>query len=278
MNIICIIASQGKGSNYRSDKDNFRPIYLRETISSLLDSTVLLDLICISYNDMSQEGENAYDNTKAAFSNQDTIVFLRQDKPCSQFEHITHAINHCISRDYVNESTHILFMDDDDWLGSGVIKAWSSWYKSNSQKCIVSYQELYNKLNDVLSDIKHDNIWLSNNDMQYIQDMHNNPGDCIPYIWFTGRLIFGHPFDRKPFNIKDLKNTEISINDHPDFPGTIMPLSLAVILINRMKDLTNAGNDMIFRIIGKALIKKFSELQVITHNSRIKNERLYYRL
>lgn len=259
MRVICVIASQGAGSNYKKGKENARPIYLRGTIRSLLENKRGPDSIYISYNDMSEIGREQYKETKRIFTNEEKVKFIEQKGAKSQFGHIESIIRYiCESGMGKEPDTNILFIDDDDMLGEEVIRNFARWYK-NYYVERVSGEELAKHAELIYQDQPINSIILSKAKDNCIS--LENCGDCKVYLWHTNMLAFGNMFN--PRSIDEV-NEQLHISDikeywdegRIDFPGTIIPLALAIVILNHMNWNENAAADVLFMTMLDNFIKK----------------------
>ncbi len=255
MRVICVIASQGAGSNYRKSKEKARPIYLRGTIRSLLENKRAPDSIYISYNDMSEEGREEYKETEKIFANEEKVNFIEEKEAKSQFEHIESIIRYiCKSGIGKEPDTNILFIDDDDMVGEDVIRNFARWYK-NYYVERVSGEELAKHAELIYEDQPINSIILSKAKENSIS--LENCGDCKVFLWHTYMLMFGDMFN-PPDEVNELHISEIKEywdKDRTDFPGTIIPLALAIVILNHM-NWNSAVADVLFVAMLDDFIKK----------------------
>lgn len=271
MRLVCVIASQGYGSNHRSYKDHLRPVYLSATIVSLLENTRPPDAIYVSYNDKTKEGMERYDHTVREFVDNDNVVFLRQDNPCAQFLHIEKCVK-VICETLTDPDTHVLFMDDDDFLGSKVIQMWSDWYIRLATP-YMDYSKIMKHSMDNFCSHNLDNVIMPNPKKVVCK------GICKPYMWYTDRLEFGNCFN---YIVAETHISQVEewVASSADFPGTIVPLNIVTIILGHINWEYHPATDCLFRIAIDNLLKhmglKVVESSVI-EKSCMPETRLLYR-
>ena len=279
--LICIIASQGVGSNHRKYKSSFRPIYLRATLTSLLESEKKIDTIYISYNDETIEGSDLYEETVSMFSNYDSIIFLKQPVKNSQFDHIIHALTYEIKH---NESsfnnTHVLFMDDDDLLGKRVLSEWNKWINTDHSDFIkiISFSKLYESIKENFtlgSESTNENFKIAYN--EHIK-INISDGNVPIYLWRTPRYLFGDGYISTDINhISQINLNNTTSTTHPDFPGTIIPLPLTTMILNYIFKTDNGATDVFFIHLIQAFLKKH-DLPSMVMQCKPPDVCLFYRL
>ena len=250
--LICIIASQNNFSNWKDYKGYLRPGYLLYSINSVLENTHKPDRIIISYN-----GEG-YSDTINYFKENKSVIFIEQDKPCSQFEHINYALKYISDNINIIDS-HILFMDDDDLLGSNVIELWEKWVIT--ENVYVTY--------DRLSETVNSNCDKSQRMMCHkISDRlcRSFEGSLRLYAWYTNRLCFKGDYGHI---------VEITETNHcsSDFSGTIIPLYFVMEIFAHIDNLSIPTCDIVFMMSTIFMLQSISSEPFYQHDGK-----LYYRL
>jgi hypothetical protein len=240
--IVCVIASQGAGSNYKTFKNSARPVLLRATIASLIGGVVPPNIICVSYNDNTDAGALAYEETAQMFVNRPGVIFLKQAEPQTQFQHIRHCIRHVCENVKLADDVHVLFMDDDDLLGKDVLQMFTKWYAGYTRKPVPTSH---------ISDYVRTYFAGKGNDAE--NPVVEEPTDiatlassmtCRPYYWKTNRVVFQNP---------DLHIWHRE--DHCDFPGTIVPLPIVIVMLAHLNWYSSAVADTVFTTCVPGIIK-----------------------
>lgn len=262
--VICVIASQGTGSNHKEFKREARPMYLRGTIRSLLENTRPPDYIFVSYNDCTEEGSRRYTETVEAFADvSDRVIFLKQETPQTQFQHINHAIR-AIAQKPQEPHTQILFMDDDDLLGREVISMFTKWYETYDAPTVRPDAVAELALSEY-KDQKPDSTILSEPHADAITPLSISK----PYMWFTDRLRFGSLDNVPEMHISEIK--KFWGIAQPDFPGTIMPLSIATVTLNHMNWNEHSAADVLFSLMTQQFLTN-SNLGIVIDSHELEDD------